>query len=110
MGSIISITHDPKHFYQPEIFNPDRFIQNGKFMRNPRVCVFSTGLRSCIGKKLAQQEVFSYAAHVVHHFKLEHIEGKLDKYNFEKTFGLENDFGQSFYFFVRLFTVRKFQK
>ena len=76
IGSLIAVMHDPKHFDQPENFSPDRFIKNGKFVRDPRVCPFSTGLRSCIGKKLAQLEVFSYAAHVLHKFRLDHVQGK----------------------------------
>jgi len=82
-ASLTAIMHDPKHFNHPEKFNPSRFIKNGKFSRDPRVCVFSTGLRNCVGKKLAQQEFFSFAAHTLHKFRLEHAQGKLDK-NFQQ--------------------------
>ena len=70
--------HDSKHFKNPENFNPDRFIKDGNFVRDPRVCVFSSGLRNCVGKKLAQQEFFSFASHILHKFKLEHVKGKFD--------------------------------
>ena len=73
----MAMTHDPKHFDEPEKFNPNRFLKDGKFQRDPRVCVFGTGLRSCIGKKLAQQECFSFAATVLHKFTLEHVQGKV---------------------------------
>ena len=76
MASLTAIMHDPKHFHQPEVFDPSRFIKDGQFVRDPRVCVFSTGLRNCVGKKLAQQEFFSFAAHILHKFRLEHVQGK----------------------------------
>ena len=45
---------DPVHFPDPERFIPDRFVQpDGSFLNDPRVCVFSIGLRNCIGKQLA---------------------------------------------------------
>ena len=71
--------HDPKHFQRPEVFDPSRFIKDGQFVRDPRVCVFSVGLRNCVGKKLAQQEFFSFAAHILHKFRVEHVQGKFGK-------------------------------
>ena len=76
-GSLTAIMHDAKHFTQPQIFNPNRFINEGKFVKDPRVCVFSTGLRNCVGKKLAQIELFTFAANIIHRFKLVHQEGDL---------------------------------
>ena len=76
-ASLTAIMHDSKHFKQPENFNPDRFIKDEKFVRDPRVCVFSSGLRNCVGKKLAQQEFFSFAAHILHKFQLEHVQGNI---------------------------------
>ena len=76
-GSLTAIMHDAKHFSQPQIFNPNRFINEGKFVKDPRVCVFSTGLRNCVGKKLAQIELFTFAANIIHRFKLIHQEGDL---------------------------------
>ena len=45
VGSLTAIMHDPANFKDPEKFNPDRFIQNGKFVRDKRVCIFSVGNR-----------------------------------------------------------------
>ena len=74
-GSFTAIMHDPANFDSPDQFNPSRF--NGRFVRDPRVCIFSTGLRNCIGKKLAQVEFFSFAAHIIHRFQLVHVNGNL---------------------------------
>ena len=43
--------HNPKIFPEPEIFKPDRFVVNGEFNNDIRVCPFSLGLRNCIGKQ-----------------------------------------------------------
>ena len=77
-GSFTAIMHDPANFDSPHQFNPSHFIDdNGRFVRDPRVCIFSTGLRNCIGKKLAQVEFFSFAAHIIHRFRLVHVNGNL---------------------------------
>ena len=76
-ASLTAIMHNPLYFKDPEKFNPDRFISSGKFVRDPKVCVFSTGLRNCVGKKLAQMEFFSFAAHLLHKLKLIHVKGDL---------------------------------
>ena len=69
--------HDPKNFPEPENFNPERFLTNGKFEHNARVCPFSTGLRNCVGMKVAKTEYFSFAAHIVHTFEITHVQGRV---------------------------------
>ena len=41
---------DPKNFANPSKFIPDRFMKDGQFENDPKVCGFSVGLRNCIGK------------------------------------------------------------
>ena len=53
---------NPAIFTDPEKFVPDRFIKNGEFVNDVRVCVFSLGLRNCVGKQLAISEYFIFAA------------------------------------------------
>ena len=49
-AALTAIMHDPVHFDNPDQFNPNRFLnRNGEFVRDPHVCVFSTGLRNCVG-------------------------------------------------------------
>ena len=78
VASLTAIMHDGSHFHQPDEFKPERFIEKGIFVRDPRVCNFSVGLRNCVGKKLAQVEFFSFAAHLLHTFKLVHVKGHLE--------------------------------
>ena len=63
-GSLTGIMNNPKYFKDPEKFIPDRFIKNGKFEKDIRVCSFSVGLRNCIGKQLARSEYFKFTIEV----------------------------------------------
>ena len=71
--------HDPKNFPEPEKFKPERFLTNGLFQHNSKVCPFSLGLRNCVGMKLAKTEYFSFAAHIVNSFEITHAEGEVYK-------------------------------
>ena len=63
-GSLTGIMNNPKYFKDPERFIPDRFVKNGKFEKDIRVCPFSLGLRNCIGKQLARSEYFKFTIEV----------------------------------------------
>ncbi len=48
LGAILT---DPKHFPNPEKFDPTRYInQHGQFQQHPQVIPFGIGKRRCIGK------------------------------------------------------------
>ena len=63
--------HNPSNFPEPQKFIPDRFIKNGAFENDVKVCGFSLGLRNCIGKQLAIEEYFIFASNMVKAFRLE---------------------------------------
>ena len=70
IASLTAVMHDPKNFPEPELFDPERYIVDGKFKKNPLVCPFSVGLRSCLGKRLAEIEYSQFAAEMIHKFKI----------------------------------------
>merc|ERR1719378_817011 len=69
-ASLTAVMHDPENFDDPLIFKPERFVKNGNFEGDVRVCVFSTGLRNCVGKQLAQDTYFRFAAKILENFKI----------------------------------------
>ena len=38
--------------------------------KNSKVCPFSMGNRNCVGKRLAEIEYFTFAAQIIHKFKI----------------------------------------
>merc|ERR1719193_632199 len=52
------ILRDPDHWSQPERFNPERFIEDGKIKKFDQFAPFGVGKRLCLGESLAKSEVF----------------------------------------------------
>ena len=70
IASLTAVMLNPKDFPEPELFKPERFLTDGKFQKNQLVCPFSVGLRNCLGKRLAEIEYFTFAAQIIHKFKI----------------------------------------
>lgn len=68
-----AIHHDPKHWSSPQEFNPRRFLdENGNFVmpKHQSFLPFSTGGRSCLGERLAKDEIFVFFAAILQRFRL----------------------------------------
>jgi len=52
--------NDPKHWSDPQQFEPERFLENGKYVTSrPNAFIpFGTGRRVCLGEKLAIADIF----------------------------------------------------
>ncbi len=71
MPSIYHVLRDPSYFKNPDVFNPERFINSeGKFINNERVIAFGVGKRSCLGQSLAEKEFFIFFTGILQQFKL----------------------------------------
>ena len=74
--SLMHIMHDPTYFKNPEIFQPERFLdQEGKFVNDERVIPFGIGKRFCLGRSLAEKEFFLFFVGLLQVFKFENIPG-----------------------------------
>lgn len=68
--NLYSIHRNPKHFKDPNAFNPDRFIDpaTGNFNPHPAVVPFSVGRRYCPGMTLAKMEVYLFLGALLQQF------------------------------------------
>jgi len=86
-GSLYHIMHDPKHFKNPDQFEPERFLNSqGEFKADERVIPFGIGKRVCLGQTLAEKEFFIFFAGFMQKFELRHAPGTaLPAYGIEGT-------------------------
>ncbi|XP_049529192.1 thromboxane-A synthase-like [Dermacentor silvarum] len=80
MAAVEYIHRDPRHWENPDKFDPDRFLPKNKSKINTMAMQgFGNGPRNCIGMRFAQMELRYTFAHI------------LRKYRFEKTENSEVD-------------------
>ncbi|ESO10865.1 hypothetical protein HELRODRAFT_72429 [Helobdella robusta] len=72
IGNLHGSHNDTRVWHEPELFNPDRFIDvdTGMIINKDHIVPFSLGKRSCFGEILARQEVFLSLTNLVWRFKI----------------------------------------
>ncbi|XP_072016157.1 cytochrome P450 2U1-like [Amphiura filiformis] len=69
MPNIWAVHHDSTIWNKPEEFRPERFLdEQGCIVRRDELIPFSIGRRECLGKQLAQMELFLYFSHLMSKF------------------------------------------
>ncbi|MEE6485954.1 hypothetical protein FKM82_014463 [Ascaphus truei] len=72
-----SLHHDEKEWADPEVFNPDRFLdEDGNHVHSPSPSYlpFGAGIRVCLGKALAEMELFLFLSWILQRFSFETTE------------------------------------
>ena len=70
MPNIWAVHNDPDLWKNPEIFHPERFLdEQGNFTRSNNMMAFSLGTRHCLGEQLAKMEVFIFLVGMVQKFE-----------------------------------------
>jgi len=82
-----SVHHDPERYANPSEFNPYHFFdaKQNQVIKREDFVPFSAGKRDCIGRSLAEVELFLYLTSIVQKFKVEPIDNV--KLSFEKELG-----------------------
>jgi cytochrome P450 len=69
--NIIAAHVDPKVWKDPDVFRPDRFLDDdNKIVGKDRIIPFSLGRRSCLGEMLARQEIFLFLTGWIQRFDI----------------------------------------
>ncbi|XP_065357390.1 probable cytochrome P450 4ac1 [Calliphora vicina] len=68
---IYDIMSDPRHFPEPNVFKPERFLADVSVRRHPFAFVpFSAGSRNCIGQKFAILEMKAILVAILKNFEI----------------------------------------
>ena len=65
--NIIAFHLDPEYWDEPEVFNPDRFL-DGKIRE--QLVPYGLGKRICMGETLARAELFIFSALILQNFRI----------------------------------------
>ena len=78
IANLTKFQMDPEVFPSPEIFQPERFIddKNGTFKKNEFVVPFGIGKRVCMGETLAKNEMFIFFVRMLQRITFHETENK----------------------------------
>ncbi|KAL5237917.1 hypothetical protein ACI65C_005327 [Semiaphis heraclei] len=72
LASIWSVHMDENHWGDPEVFRPERFLDTtGKIINDSWLMPFGIGRRRCLGKILANTNVFMFIAKLIQNFNIQ---------------------------------------
>jgi len=73
MGNAWAILNDPFEYPDPQEFQPERFLKDGRInpdVQDPFVAAFGYGRRICPGRHLARNSLFIMVASILHAFRI----------------------------------------
>ncbi|KAH9889919.1 cytochrome P450 [Cubamyces lactineus] len=72
--NVWAVMHNPQYYPEPDKFDPDRFIRDGKLdpdVLDPASFVFGFGRRVCPGRHYAQSTLFITVASILHIYSID---------------------------------------
>uniref|UniRef100_A0A8D1GJW7 Cytochrome P450 2J2 n=1 Tax=Sus scrofa TaxID=9823 RepID=A0A8D1GJW7_PIG len=66
--NLTALHSDPTEWATPDTFNPEHFLENGKFKKREAFLPFSVGKRACLGEQLARTELFIFFTSLLQKF------------------------------------------
>ncbi|XP_060579571.1 cytochrome P450 2U1-like [Ruditapes philippinarum] len=85
LANILSSNKDSKHWEKPDLFIPDRFLQD-KALKNPAFIPLGLGRRRCTGESLARKQIFLIFTNFLQRFTFQR-----EDENVQHTFGCIED-------------------
>uniref|UniRef100_A0A8D1ZUT8 Cytochrome P450 2J2 n=1 Tax=Sus scrofa TaxID=9823 RepID=A0A8D1ZUT8_PIG len=68
LTNLTALHRDPTEWATPDTFNPEHFLENGKFKKREAFLPFSIGKRACLGEQLARTELFVFFTSLLQKF------------------------------------------
>uniref|UniRef100_A0A8D1U450 Cytochrome P450 2J2 n=1 Tax=Sus scrofa TaxID=9823 RepID=A0A8D1U450_PIG len=68
LTNLTALHRDPAEWATPDTFNPEHFLENGKFKKREAFLPFSIGKRACLGEQLARTELFVFFTSLLQKF------------------------------------------
>ncbi|KAF5310610.1 hypothetical protein D9619_007764 [Psilocybe cf. subviscida] len=73
--NVWSISRDPVYYKDPQVFNPERFLEEGPEL-DPFGFVFGFGPRTCVGKNFAINQLYIFVASLLWAFEIAPVDNK----------------------------------
>ncbi|CRL00053.1 CLUMA_CG013340, isoform A [Clunio marinus] len=75
--SLRSVHMDPEFWKDPEVFRPERFLDQNMIVKNlDRLIPFGAGRRKCLGDQLAKACIFTFYVGILQKFNLKSVENE----------------------------------
>ncbi|XP_015114454.1 methyl farnesoate epoxidase [Diachasma alloeum] len=69
LANLMSVHQDKEHWGDPDVFRPERFLdENNQFINDPWVVAFGAGRRKCLGEGLARNSHFLFVSCLLQKF------------------------------------------
>jgi methyl farnesoate epoxidase/farnesoate epoxidase len=69
LANLWSLFHDREHWGDPEVFRPERFLDEDKnFVKDEWMISFGAGKRMCLGEVLARNSIFLFFTTLLQEF------------------------------------------